>query len=36
MGALLTIAIFFTLLCTLIVLPALMAVFGRRGRQGSS
>ena len=32
MGALLTIAIFFTLLCTLIVLPALMAMVGRRRR----
>ena len=35
MGALLTIAIFFTLLCTLIVLPALMAMVGRR-RQSQS
>ena len=35
MGALLTIAIFFTLLCTLIVLPALMAMVGRR-RQNQS
>ena len=35
MGALLTIAIFFTLLCTLIVLPALMAMVGRhRQNQG--
>ncbi len=32
MGALLTIAILFTLLCTLIVLPALMAMVGRRRR----
>jgi hopanoid biosynthesis associated RND transporter like protein HpnN len=32
MGALLTIAIFFTLLCTLVVLPALMTVLGRRRR----
>ena len=35
MGALLTIAIFFTLLCTLIVLPALMAMVRRR-RQNQS
>jgi predicted RND superfamily exporter protein len=32
MGELLTIAIAFTLICTLIVLPALMSVMGRDTR----